>query len=50
MKNIGFLAASAIMGMAVGATAMAAVNCPKVKRMCRTAQRKMSYYIKKMGL
>ena len=50
MKNIGYIAVSAMLGMAIGATAIATVNCPKIKRMCRMAQRKMSNCVKKIGL
>jgi len=41
MKNIGLIISGAVTGMAVGVALMAAANCPKVKRMCRMAQRKM---------
>ena len=50
MKNLGLVISGAVTGMAVGAALMAAANCPKVKRMCRLAQRKMVYCMKKMGL
>lgn len=50
MKCISSMMIGVAAGIAVGASAMAAANCPKVKRACRTAQRKMMFYAKKMGM
>ncbi len=50
LKNKGLIILGTAMGVAAGAAAMAAVNCPKVKRACKMAQRKMTSCLKRCGI
>lgn len=50
MRSLSFMMMGAAAGVAVCAAAMAAANCPKVKRACKTAQRKISMYARKIGI
>ena len=50
MKKVGLILLGTAMGMSAGITAMTVAQCPKVKRTCRMMQRKMTSYMRRIGL